>query len=60
MHKPESIQKNDSEIQTDPPFLPWKPDLVSINKKGWTCPLMDFAVPMDHSVKIKESEKIDK
>ena len=30
-----------------------------INKKK-NCLLMDFAIPMDHIVKIKESEKIDK
>ena len=34
-------------------------DLVLINKKS-TCHLIDFAVPADNRVKMKESEKIDK
>ena len=29
-------------------------------KKKKTCRRMDFAVPVDHSVKIKENETIDK
>ena len=31
-----------------------------INKKKITCHLVDFVVPADHRVKMKESEKIDK
>ena len=34
--------------------------LVLIDKKKITLPLLDFAVPEDHEVKIKKSEKIDK
>ena len=34
-----------------------KPDLI--NKKKRTCHLVDFAVPVDQRVTIKESEKID-
>ena len=31
-----------------------------IDKKRKTCHLVDFAVPADHRVKMKESEKINK
>ena len=37
-----------------------RPDLVLIDKKKRTCHLVDFAVPADHRVKMKESEKINK
>ena len=47
-----------------------RPDLVIIknnnnnnnnnNNKKRTCRIVDFAVPADHRVKLKESEKIDK
>ena len=35
-------------------------DLIIINKNKRTCKIMDFAVPVDHRVKLKESEKKDK
>ena len=37
-------------------------DLIIINKKKKkrTCKIVDFAVPADHRVKLKESEKKDK
>ena len=34
--------------------------LVIVNKKKRTCQTVDFAVPIDHRVKLKESEKRDK
>ena len=37
-----------------------RPDVVLINKKKITCPLVDFAVLADYRVKIKEVEKRDK
>ena len=37
-----------------------RPDLVLINKKQRTCKLVDFALPADHRVKMKENEKMDK
>ena len=67
MHKPESILENemhkilrDFEIQMDHPILIIRLDLLSINKKKRTCTPVDFAVPAYHSVKMKESKKIDK
>ena len=67
MHKPESVLKNgihkilwDLQIQTDHVILSKRQDLVLINKKKRTCWLVDFAVPTNYRVKIKESEKIDK
>ena len=37
-----------------------KPDLIIINKKKRTCKIIDFAVPADHIIKLKECEKKDK
>ena len=37
-----------------------QPDLVIINKKKSTYQIVDFAVPADHRIKLKESEKKDK
>ena len=48
---------NKSEIQTDTVISARRPDLVIVNKKKRTCWIEDFAVPEDHRVKIKESEK---
>ena len=67
MHKPESVLENethnilwDFEIKTDNLIPARRPDLVLINKKERTCQLVDFAVPADHRVKLKENEKMDK
>ena len=67
MHKPESVLENethkilwDFEIQTDHLITARRPDLVLINKKKRTCHIVDFAVPADHRVKLKEIEKKDK
>ena len=66
-HKPESVLENethkilwDFEIQTDHLITARRPDLVLINKKKRTCHIVDFAVPADHRVKLKEIEKKDK
>ena len=50
----------DFEIKTDHLIPARRPDLVLINKKERTCQLVDFAVPANHWVKLKENEKIDK
>ena len=34
-----------------------RPDLMLINKKKRICNLVDFAIPADNRVKLKESEK---
>ena len=47
----------DFEINRDNLIQARRPDLVIIDKKKRTYHLTDFAVPVDHSVKIKESEK---
>ena len=67
MHKPENVLENEThkiiwgfEIITDHPIPAGRPDLVLINKKERTCQLVDFAVPADHRVKMKENEKMDK
>ena len=67
MHNPKSVLEDDThkllrdfEIQTDHLISARSPDLVIINKKKRTCRIVDFAVPADHRVKLKESKKMDK
>ena len=73
MHNPESILENethkifwDFEIQTHHIISGRRPDLVIVKKKKKkkkkeekkrTCQIVDFAVPVDHRVKLKESKK---
>ena len=37
-----------------------RPDLIIINKKKWIRKIVDFAVPVNHKIKLKEYEKKDK
>ena len=69
MHHPESILENethkilwDFEIQTDHLISARRPDLVIVNKKKKkeNLPKGELCVPVDHRVKLKESEKRDK
>ena len=50
----------DFNIQTDHVILARRPDLIIINKKKRTCKIVNFAVPADHRIKLKECEKKDK
>ena len=49
----------DFEIQTDHLISARRPDQVIIKKKK-TCPIVEFAVPADHRVKLKENENKDR
>ena len=68
MHNPEFVLENetykilwDFEIQTDHLISAWRPDLVIVSKqRKRTCGIVHFAVPVDHRVKLKGSEKRDK
>ena len=69
MHNPASVLENathkllwDFNIQTDHLIPARRPDLIIINKKKKkrTCKIVDFAVPADHRIKLKECEKRDK
>ena len=71
MHNPAPVLENDSHkllwdfnIQTDHLIPARRPDLIIINKKEKkkkrTCKIVDFAVPADHRIKLKECEKKDK
>ena len=67
MHNSEYVLENethklpwDFEIQTDHRISARRPDLIIINEKERTCRIVDFAIPADHRVKLKESEKRDK
>ena len=67
MHNPAPVLENDSlkllwdfDKQTDHLIPVRRPDLIIINKKKRNCIIVDFAVPADHKIKQKESEKNDK
>ena len=69
MHNPAPILENDThkllwdfDIQTDHLISTRRPDLIIINKKKKKkiCKIVDFAVPADHRIKLKECEKRDK
>ena len=67
MHNPASVMKNDTYkrpwdfgIQTDHLITARRLDLIIINKKGRNCRIVDFVVPADRIIKLKESEKKDK
>ena len=50
----------DFDIHTDHLISARRPDLIIINKKKRTCKIVDFAVPVDNRIKLKEYEKKDK
>ena len=71
MHNPAPVLENDTHkllwdfnIQTDHLIPARRPDLIIINKKKKKkkkiCKIVDFAVPVDHRMILKESEKKDK
>ena len=47
-------------IQTDHLISARRPDLIIINKRKRICKIVDFAIPGDHRINLKESEKKDK
>ena len=68
MHNPAPILENDThkllwdfDIHTDHVISVRRPDLIIINtQKKRICKIVDFAVPADHRIKLKECEKRDK
>ena len=67
MHNPAPVLENnthkllwDFDIHTDHQISARRPDLIIINKKKRACKIVDFAVPADHRIKLKEYEKKDK
>ena len=65
MHSPAPVLQNnthkllwDFDIHTDHLISTSRPDLIIIKKKKRE--IVDFAVPADHRIKLKESEKEDK
>ena len=66
MHNLEFVQKNkmykllwDFEVQMHHRISVRRPDLIIINKEKRTGRIVDFTVPADNRVKLKESEKKD-
>ena len=70
MYSPASVLENDTykllwdfDIQADPLISDRRPELIIFTKKEKkkrTCKIVDFAVPADHRIKLKECEKKDK
>ena len=67
MHNPAPVLQNDThkllwdfDIHTDHLISGRRPDLLIINKKKRICRIVNFAVPADHRIKLKECEKKDK
>ena len=67
MHIPAPVLENnthellwDFDIHTDHRITARRPDLIIINKKKRTGKIVNFDVPADHRVKLKECEKKDK
>ena len=65
--KPESVLENyksqviwDFEVQTDHETQARRPDLIIVDKERNTCQILDFAIPGDHRVEMKEKEKREK
>ena len=50
----------DFDIQTAHLISARRPDQIIINKNKRICKIVDFAVPADHRIKLKECEKKDK
>ena len=64
MHNPALVLENDTHkllwdfnIQTDNLILARRSDLIIINKKKRICKIVDFAVPADHRINLKECAK---
>ena len=68
MYNPASVIDNDThkllwdfDIQTDNLISARRPGLIIVNKKKKRiCKIVDIAVPSEHRIKLKESEKKDK
>ena len=68
MHNPAPVLENDThkllwdfDIQTDHLISAWRPDLIIIKKeKKEICKIVDFSVPADQRIKLKECERRDK
>ena len=67
MHNPDPVLENDTykllwdfDIRTDHQISARRPDLIIINNKKRICKIVDFAVPADHRINLKECEKRDK
>ena len=64
MHNPVPVLENDThkllwdfDIHTDHLISARRTDLIIINKTKRICKIVDFAVPADHRIKLKEYEK---
>ena len=66
-HEPQPVTESekfkilwDFTVQTDHIVEARRPDMMIIDKDNKLCLIVDFAVPSDHRIDIKEREKIEK
>ena len=66
MHSPAPVLENnthkllwDFDIHTDHLISVRRPGLIIINKKKRICKIVDFVIPANHRIKLKECEKKD-
>ena len=57
IHNPAPVLENDMHKLLIPAR---RPDLIIINKRMRTCKIVDFSVPAEYKMNLKESEKKDK
>ena len=67
MHELETFHENETykilwnfEKQKDHPIPTRRPGLLLTGKENQPCHLVDFTIPVDHRVKMKASNRIDK
>ena len=67
IHDPAPVLENDThkllwdfDVQMDDLISARRPDLIIISKEKKICKIVDFTVPADHRIKLKECEKRDK
>ena len=67
MHNPASVIENDThkllwdfDIHTDHLTSATRSNFIIPNKKKRTCKIVDYALPADNRIKLKECEKNDK
>ena len=66
-HKPEAVTEHekckilwDVSIQTDHVIEARRPDMIVVDKVNKYCEIVDFAIPYDSKIELKEQEKIEK
>jgi hypothetical protein len=66
-HQPQKVVENekvkilwDWNVQTDKVIEHRRPDIILVNKEEKTCQIIDVAIPVDHNIRKKTKEKVEK